>query len=72
MNNIAIGTVMSVNRTDRTANVVYSNSGMASAPLKIISTRSSEGVQWFPEVNQKVLCILIENGEGDGFIIGGL
>ena len=72
MKNILIGTVMSVNPEDRTAKVVYCESGMVSAPLIIVNSRNANETEWIPELNQKVLCLLIENGEGDGFIIGGL
>lgn len=65
---IAYGIVSNVNKEDMTARVEIADQGIISGNLKIVQ----RGRPWFPETGQYVLCIFIPDGDGDGFILGGI
>lgn len=66
-NAIRIGTVQSVNVEKMTARVKFKDKGgITSGDLHIIKRQSD----WVPIVNDMVLCIILPDGDGDGFIIG--
>ncbi len=62
-----IGTVHSVNEKKRTVRVKYEQfDNMISAELKVVW----QEVKWMPRINEDVLCICPQGGDGDGFVIG--
>ena len=66
-NAIRIGTVQSVNADKMTARVKFKDKGgIVSGDLHIIKRLTP----WVPSVNDMVLCIMLPDGDGDGFIIG--
>ncbi len=66
-NIMRLGTVMSVDRMKMTARVKFGDKGgINSGPLHILK----HGSGWTPSVNDMVLCIMMADGDGDGFIIG--
>lgn len=70
-NAIRTGWVSSVNILNSTARVTFKDKGDAfvSAPLKIVKNQLTP---WLPFIGQYVLCIFLPNGDGDGFILGGI
>lgn len=69
MDEYRIGTVHSVNENKRTVRVKYEQfDDMISAELKIVC----QGEKWLPKINEDVLCICPQGGDGDGFVIGRL
>lgn len=64
---VRIGVVSSVNTAKMTAKVKIEELGIITADLKIVQQSS-----WIPHVGQWVLCIFKPDGEGDGFILGGV
>ncbi|MBE6012079.1 MAG: hypothetical protein E7234_05930 [Lachnospiraceae bacterium] len=69
-NVVRIGNVSSINTQDRTARVIFTDkSDLVSGHLKIIKNQETP---WIPEIGQMVLCIYLPNGNGDGFILGGI
>ena len=83
---VRIGIVSSVNVTKMTARVKIRDQGIVTGNLKIVQnphtvelTGGSLGDEceviikpWIPTVGQWVLCLFMPNGEGDGFILGGI
>lgn len=77
---VKIGTVESVH--GNRARVRFRGKATSSAELTILKNSSTvtgyaeqhcHGViMWKPEVGQKVVCLLIHNGNGQGFILGGI
>lgn len=74
-NAIRIGTVQSVNADKMTARVKFKDKGgIVSGDLHIIKRPvyviPAMITPWVPSVNDMVLCIMLPDGDGDGFIIG--
>lgn len=65
---IRIGIVSSVNREKMTARVKIEEQGIVTGDLQIVQRCDA----WLPDMGQWVLCIFKPEGEGDGFIIGGI
>ncbi len=69
---VRVGIVSSVNSGDMTARVKIQEQGIVTGDLKVVEN-TPEGVEgWKPEVGQWVLCIFKPDGDGDGFILGGI
>ena len=69
---VRVGIVSSVNSEDMTARVKIQEQGIVTGDLKVVKN-TPEGVEgWKPEVGQWVLCIFKPDGDGDGFILGGI
>ena len=69
MHIVRIGIVSSVNNEKRTARVKIPDQGFVSGDLCVLRNTASP---WIPEIGQWVLCIFKPNGDGDGFILGGI
>lgn len=80
-NAIRIGTVQSVNADKMTARVKFKDKGgivsgdlhIIKRPVHVIQAMESgtKGISaWVPSVNEMVLCIMLPDGDGDGFIVG--
>ena len=80
---VRIGIVSSVNSTKMTARVKIQDLGIVTGDLKIVQNTplitshisKEQGVKiypWIPYIGQWVLCIFKPDGEGDGFVIGGI
>ena len=82
-NAIRIGTVQSVSAEKMTARVKFKDKGgITSGDLHIIKrpvyvipamesgTEGQTESAWVPDVNDMVLCIMLPDGDGDGFIVG--
>jgi len=77
-NMVRMGKVMSVDKSKMTARVKFEDKGgITSGPLHIlkrsvlvIPATDGEKAEWVPDVNSTVLCIMIPDGDGDGFIVG--
>lgn len=70
---VRIGITSSVNIMNLTARVKIQDHGTVTGDLKIVqNTPGTETNPWIPEVGQWVLCIFKPDGEGDGFILGGI
>ncbi len=75
-----IGVVSSVNISEMTARVKIETQGIVTSDLKIVQNMpvckkkscDCEWTPWIPEVGQYVLCLFVFNGDGDGFILGGI
>ena len=69
-NMVRLGTVMSVDKDKMTARVKFKDKGgITSSPLHILK-RPVYVTPWVPSVNDMVLCIMMADGDGDGFIVG--
>ena len=68
-NVIRAGWVSSVDIAERTARVTFKDKGdtFVSGPLKVL-----KNPPWLPSPGDFVLCIYLPNGDGDGFVIGGI
>lgn len=66
---VRIGIVSNVNASKMTARVKIQDQGIVTGDLKIVQNNVEP---WIPKVGQWVLCIFKPDGEGDGFIIGGI
>lgn len=83
---VQIGIVSSVNAMGTTARVKLQDQGIVSGDLVVLQNLPKaemkgdgglEGCEveikpWVPEVGQWVLCLFKPDGEGDGFILGGI
>lgn len=79
-NMVRLGTVMSVDKNKMTARVKFNDKGgITSGPLHILkrpvyivpeADNKARVTLWTPNVNDTVLCIMIADGDGDGFIVG--
>lgn len=73
-NMVRLGTVMSVDKDKMTARVKFGDKGgITSSPLHVLKRPVNHGAYmttWVPSVNDMVLCIMIADGDGDGFIAG--
>lgn len=65
---VRIGQVSKVNAGEMTARVQIPDQGIVTGDLRIVKQQQP----WIPIVGQWVLCIFKPDGEGDGFIIGGI
>lgn len=69
---VRVGIVSSVNAVSMTARVKIQDQGIVTGDLKVVQN-PPEGLEpWKPKVGQWVLCIFKPDGEGDGFILGGI
>lgn len=86
-NIVRVGIVSSVNAGSMTARVKIQEQGIVTGDLKIVQNTPTAEIKqngsdteeytveispWLPNVGQWVLCIFIPDGEGDGFILGGI
>ena len=71
-NMVRLGTVMSVDKDKMTARVKFEDKGgITSSPLHILKHYNEAYITpWVPSVNSMVLCIIMADGDGDGFIVG--
>lgn len=86
-NIVRVGIVSKVNSENKTARVQIPEQGIVTSELKIVqnmpkieikneddtpSDCSVEIEQWLPQVGQWVVCLFYPDGDGDGFILGGI
>ena len=78
---VRIGQVSKVNAGEMTARVQIPDQGIVTGDLRIVkrppTVECETGCKikvkpWIPTVGQWVLCIFKPDGEGDGFVIGGI
>jgi hypothetical protein len=78
---VRVGQVSRVDAGNMTARVKIPDQGIVTGDLKIIknppTVTCKSGCEikvspWVPVVGQWVLCIFKPDGEGDGFILGGI
>ncbi len=78
---VRIGQVSKVNAGEMTARVQIPDQGIVTGDLRIVKRPPTvecetgckiKAKPWIPTVGQWVLCIFKPDGEGDGFIIGGI
>ena len=71
---VRIGQVSKVNAGEMTARVQIPDQGIVKRPPTVeCETGCKIKVKpWIPTVGQWVLCIFKPDGEGDGFVIGGI
>ena len=85
---VRIGIVSRVNAGNMTARVKIQEQGIVTGDLKIIQNTPTAEIKiesgtcpaeskviitpWIPKVGQWVLCVFMPDGEGDGFILGGI
>jgi len=73
-NIVRVGMVSSADAGSGTARVAFADKPdtdgkpLISAPLQVVARETP----WLPYVGQFVLCVYLPNGEGDGFVIGGI
>ncbi len=86
-NIVRVGIVSKVNSENKTARVQIPEQGIVTSELKIVqnmpkikikneddisSDCNIEIEQWLPQVGQWVVCLFYPDGDGDGFILGGI
>ncbi len=86
-NIVRVGIVSKVNSENKTARVQIPEQGIVTSELKIVqnmpkieiknkddtlSDYNVEIEQWLPQVGQWVVCLFYPDGDGDGFILGGI
>lgn len=80
-NIVRVGIVSSINAAKSTARVKIQEQGIVTGDLKVVQQKPMVECEecsevtakpWMPEVGQWVLCIFIPDGEGDGFVLGGI
>lgn len=75
---VRVGIVSSVNAAKKTARVKIQDQGIVTGDLKVVQNmpKIKKGdcilEPWVPEVGQWVLCLFKPDGEGDGFVLGGI
>lgn len=82
---VRVGKVHSVKKGDMTARVKFEDKGIVSGELHILVRPSTVTIgtadghshtatvnKWVPQIGSMVLCIMLPDGDGDGFIIGGV
>ena len=73
---VRIGIVSSIDEEKNTARVEIADTGTVTGNLKIVdntpNTAEIKIEPWKPKIGQWVVCIFIQYGEGDGFILGGI
>ncbi len=85
---VRVGVVSKVNPGNMTARIKIQDQGIVTGDLKIVQKQPNAEIEmvigncsavckvkikpWIPKVGQWVLCIFKPDGEGDGFIIGGI
>ena len=78
---VRIGPVRKVHSGNMTARVKTPDQGIVTGDLRIVKRTPTVECKtgcdikikpWIPTVGQWVLCIFKPDGEGDGFIIGGI
>ena len=85
---VRVGIVSSVNVEKMTARVKIQDQGIVTGDLKIVQNPPPAKIKiisgscgaeceviikpWIPKVGQWVLCLFKPDGEGDGFILGGI
>ncbi len=85
---VRVGVVSKVNPGNMTARIKIQDQGIVTGDLKIVQNQPTAEIEivsgncpavckvkikpWIPKVGQWVLCIFKPDGEGDGFIIGGI
>ncbi len=86
-NMVRVGIVSKINSENKTARVQIPEQGIVTSELKIVqnmpkieiknkddtpSDCNIEIEQWLPQVGQWVVCLFYPDGDGDGFILGGI
>lgn len=83
-NTVRVGTVSSVNASEKTARVIFPEAGdLVSGWLYVLQhpmsgttgktdghTHSLSGGTWMPRVKDKVVCIMGSGEDSDGYIVG--
>ena len=85
---VRVGIVSKVNAGSMTARVKIQDQGIVTGDLKIVQNPPRAEIEiesgtctaeykviikpWIPKVGQWVVCIFKPDGEGDGFILGGI
>lgn len=84
---VRVGIVSKINSENKTARVQIPEQGIVTSELKIVqnmpkieiknkddtpSDCNIEIEQWLPQVGQWVVCLFYPDGDGDGFILGGI
>lgn len=63
------GTVQKLDETKMKARVKFGDKGgIISGELHILI----RDTQWIPKVGDMVLCLMMPNGDGEGYILGGI
>ncbi len=85
-NIVRVGIVSKVNSENKTARVHIPEQGIVTSELKIVQSMPKikiknddtlsdcniEIEQWLPQVGQWVVCLFYPDGDGDGFVLGGI
>lgn len=86
-NIVRVGIVSKVNSENKTARVQIPEQGIVTSELKIVQNMPKVEIknedntpsdckveikQWLPEIGQWVVCLFYPDGDGDGFILGGI
>lgn len=85
---VRVGIVSNVNTAKKTARVKIQDQGIVTGDLKIVQNTPTLEIEiksgscpaerevvvkpWIPNVGQWVVCLFKPDGEGDGFILGGI
>lgn len=69
---VRVGIVSSTNTENMTARVKIQELGIVTGDLKIVQNLPEGLESWKPKIGQWVLCIFKPDGDGDGFILGGI
>ena len=85
---VRVGIISNVNSAKMTARVKIQDQGIVTGDLKIVQNPPTAEIKiisgscgaeceviikpWIPKVGQWVLCLFKPDGEGDGFILGGI
>ena len=73
-NMVRKGTVQKVDRAKMRARVKFGDKGgIHSGELHILSRAGQEGGgAWAPRIGDLVVCLMIPDGDGEGYILGGI
>lgn len=70
MDSVKIGTVESV--SGRRCRVRLQGSNTVLAEMTVLRTVEDENGPWLPAIGDRVVCLMIQNGAGQGFIAGAI
>ena len=64
---IRVGIVSSVNTSEKTARVYYTDSNNTVSGWLYVLQRDDD---WMPDINDRVLCLISSGEDADGYILG--
>lgn len=70
METVKIGTVESV--TGRRCKVRMPGTYTVLAEMTVLRTVENGNGPWIPSIGDRVVCLMIQNGAGQGFVIGAI